>query len=128
MQRVSAEHREEDSIEILRAVVEPKLALFEVSDHVGAPDASPLHDPCLGCAPEALDAVDVADRGGKDVGVVAHTNVLLAAEVDQTVIGAPLVGVPHALEGDMAADYDYCRARAEGNPSGDAVVAGPAQF
>ena len=42
---------------------------------MGGANASPLHQPCLGAAPEALDAVDVTGLGRKDVRGVPHAEV-----------------------------------------------------
>ena len=62
-----------------------------------------LRQPDLGEAPEAFDAVDVDGAFGELVAGVIDAEVAIA-EIDQTVVATPAIGVDDGAEVDPAAD------------------------
>lgn len=53
--------------------------------------------PQLGKGPEGFDAIDMSISCCKFVGAVMNTKVLIIAQIDQAFIGAPAIGMNHAV-------------------------------
>ena len=68
-------------------------------------DAAEPGEPPFGQAPEALDAVDAVKLAGELVLPVLDTEVLVVAEVHQTLIAHPAVGMEHGAEACPAANH-----------------------
>lgn len=63
-----------------------------------------LHQPSFRKGPEGLYAVDVAAATGEFVLPVLDPVVLLVAEIDETVVAPPTIGVDDAVQIDFAPD------------------------
>ena len=63
-----------------------------------------LHQPALGVAPKALNAVDMNAAPGEFVVAVVDPQVLVKPHIDQAVVAAPAVGVNHAGDVGLAPD------------------------
>ena len=103
-ERFLSDDFEDDSIELITAVIEPELTFFEVQVEGSFRDTMELHQPPFRERPEGLDAVDVGPATSEFVLSVLHPEVLLVAEIDQAVIPAPSVGVNDAVEADSSPD------------------------
>lgn len=79
------------------------LTFLEMEREVGF-DPVELGESALGEAPEALNAIDVDTVTGKLVLGVVHSEVLVVAHVDETVVAAPPVRVDDGVERHLPAD------------------------
>lgn len=96
-------------VEVVVAVVEAELALFEVQIEVVRVHAAESREPGLGIAPEAFDPVDVVAlhaAAAELVGAVIDPKVLLVPHVHQSVVPRPAVGMDDAADVNMP---PYCR-------------------
>ena len=84
------------------AAVEPELAFLEVEVEQVFTNTAAFGQPGFGRAPEALNAVDVdATASGEDVVSVVDPMVFPVAEVHQSIIASPGVGVYDASDIDL---------------------------
>ena len=104
LDRLLSEQLEQDSVEVITAVVEAELGLLEVQVERMTRHALELREPVLGEGPEALDAVDVRPAVGELVLAVVDAQVPGVADVDQAVVAGPAVGVDDGLEAHLAPD------------------------
>ena len=84
-------------VEVITSRVEPELALFQVQIEGGSSHPTEPGKPGFGKTPEPLDAVDVGLPFRELVPAVVDSQVLAIADIDQSVVAAPVVGVEHAL-------------------------------
>ena len=94
-------------VQVLTAMVEAELAFLEVEVKRVRVHPAESREACLGVAPEAFDAVDVAASSGlagELALAVIDTPVLLVPQVDQAVVTSPAVGVDHAATRDFASN------------------------
>ena len=85
-------------------MIEAPLALFQVQVEGRHGHAVELLEPPLGVAPEALDAVDVTLAVGELVRAMMDSEVLRVADIHESVVTAPAVGVDDGIGGDSAAN------------------------
>ena len=86
-------------------MVEAELRLFEVEVEGVSGHTAELCQASFCQAPEALDSVDVVALAGELVVPMLDPEVLVEAQVDQTVVACPAVGVEHRAEACSATNH-----------------------
>ncbi len=82
-------------------MIETEFTFFEVKAQGGAVEAAKLGQTHLGLAPEVLDAVDVRLAPDKFIAAMIDPVMLLIAQIHQTAVALPAVGIDHAAQGDF---------------------------
>ena len=85
-------------------MVETELGFFEMEVEGMFWDAVELEQAAFGEAPEAFDSVDVVRSADELVLSVADPEVLVEAEINQSVVASPAIGMEDGFEPNSAAD------------------------
>ena len=74
-------------------MIESKLSFFEMQIESTLGQAVELGHPSFCIAPKAFDAVDVTFARGELIGPVVDSEMLVKADIDQTIVTGPAVGM-----------------------------------
>lgn len=85
-------------------MTESELGLLQMKRELVVADTVKLCQPVLGVAPERFDAVDMIGASHEFVVSMVDPKVLLQANVHQSVIATPAIGMNDAVGIDLAAD------------------------
>jgi len=91
-------------VEILAPMIEPKLTLFKMQVEGRWAHSSETNQTGLGVAPETFNTVDVRSTLSEFVLAMIDAQVLAITNVDQTIVATPAVGVDHTLQLDSPPD------------------------
>lgn len=92
------------------AMVEPELCLFQMQIEGVPGHAIELHQSALGITPKALNAVDMNRASCKFIVAVVDSQMFVKANINQSVVTAPAVGVDDAGYVSLASNDGLQRA------------------
>ena len=88
---------EDQWVEILASMIEPKLTFFEMQVEGGQSLATETNESCFCMAPDAFCPVDVSTTFSKFILAVIDAQVFAVTHIDQAVIATPTVRVDDAF-------------------------------
>lgn len=93
------------SIEVTATMIKSEFRFFEVQQKVPGGDAVELDDAPLGEAPEGLDPIDMRFSIGEFVLTMIDSQVLGIADVDESVVATPVIGMNDTFQADLATNH-----------------------